>query len=140
MLLAAVVASFTGCVSTTFSPYQGSNRYVGSGGAVKRIDGVDLWLTGTPNQPFTIIGYIEDNRPGGPISMAGRDKGIAAEAKQYGGDAVICNSDDSRYMGTYNTANMTAFTTAGLTTLSGSGLAVPVTRRESKYYVLKYIN
>ena len=68
ILLAAVV-SLTGC-ATDYYTYSGSPVIQGHGGASKRVDGIDLWVIGTPPRKFQVIGYIEDSRPGGPIPVA----------------------------------------------------------------------
>jgi hypothetical protein len=64
----------------------GSGIYEGKGGASKNVNGVDIWLVGTPPRKFRIIGYITDSRPDGLIPMARRDADLAAEAKKNGGD------------------------------------------------------
>jgi hypothetical protein len=74
-----------GC-STNYYTYSGSGIYEGKGGASKNVNGVDIWLVGTPPQKSRIIGYITDSRPGGLIPMARRDADLAAEAKKNGGD------------------------------------------------------
>jgi len=68
----------------------GSGIYEGKGGASKNVNGVDIWLVGTPPRKFRIIGYITDSRPGGLIPMARRDADLAAEAKKNGGDGPSC--------------------------------------------------
>jgi len=73
-----------GC-STNYYTYSGSGIYEGRGGASKNVNGVDIWLVGTPPRKFRIIGYITDSRPGGAIPMARRDADLAAAAKRNGG-------------------------------------------------------
>jgi hypothetical protein len=107
----------------------------GTGGASKMINGVELWLTGSPPRRFQIIGYITDSRPGGPPSMAMRDGAVAAEARAKGGDGVLMHSDDSQYMGTVSTASVSMIGS----TAFGHGASVPITRRNGTYYVIKYL-
>jgi hypothetical protein len=77
-LLALVVLTLScvGC-STNYYTYSGSGVYEGKGGAAKNINGIDIWLVGTPPRKFRIIGYITDSRPGRGIAMAMRDSDIA---------------------------------------------------------------
>jgi len=62
--------------------------YEGKGDASKNVNGVDIWLVGTPLRKFKIIGYITDSRPAGPATMApatmaGRDADLAAIQRLY---------------------------------------------------------
>ena len=140
MMMAAVITLMAGC-STEYYAYQGGSPTVGQGGACKRVNGVDIWLTGTPPRKFQIIGYIEDSRPGGPPSMAQRNSKVAASAKQQGGDGVLMQSDSSQYMGTFTSGNaftsFNGFTNTALTT--GSSFSAPMMRREGRFFVIKYL-
>jgi hypothetical protein len=127
-----------GC-STNYYTYSGSGIYEGKGGASKNVDGVDIWLVGTPPRKFKIIGYVTDSRPGGPIPMAMRDSDLAAAAKKNGGDGILLKADQADFLGTYSTANATAVTNGNVTTAFGSGVSVPIVRREGQYYVIKYL-
>ena len=143
-----------GC-STNYYTYSGSGIYQGRGGAAKNVDGVDIWLVGTPLRKFKIIGYVTDSRPGGPIPMAMRDSDLARTAKQNGGDGILLKAEQTDFLGTYSTGNATAVTTGhatavtngnvtnvtggGITTATGSGISVPIIRREGQYFVIKYL-
>jgi hypothetical protein len=127
-----------GC-STNYYTYSGSGIYQGRGGASKNVDGIDIWLVGTPPREFKIIGYVTDSRPGGPIPMAMRDSDLAAAAKKNGGDGILLKADQADFLGTYSTANATAVTNGNVTTAFGSGISVPIVRREGQYYVIKYL-
>ena len=127
-----------GC-STNYYTYSGSGIYQGRGGAAKNIDGVDIWLVGTPLRKFKIIGYVTDSRPGGPIPMAMRDSDLATAAKKNGGDGILLKADQADFLGTYSTANATAVTNGNVTSAFGSGVSVPIVRREGQYYVIKYL-
>ena len=81
-----ILTGLCGGCSTNYYTYSGSGIYEGKGGASKNVNGVDIWLVGTPARKFRIIGYITDSRPGGLIPMARRDADLAAEAKKNGGD------------------------------------------------------
>lgn len=102
--------------------------------------GVDIWLVGTPPRKFKIIGYVTDSRPGGPIPMAMRDSDLAAAAKKNGGHGILLKAEQADFLGTYSTtANATAVTNGNVTTAFGSGVSVPIVRREGQYYVIKYL-
>ena len=142
-LLASLFLGLTflggGC-STNYYTYSGSGIYEGKGGASKNVNGVDIWLVGTPPRKFRIIGYITDSRPGGAIPMARRDADLAAEAKKNGGDGILLKAEQTDFLGTYSTGNATAITSGNVTTAVGSGVSVPIIRREGQYFVIKYVN
>ena len=112
----------------------GSGIYEGRGGASKNVNGVDIWLVGTPPRKFRIIGYITDSRPGGAIPMARRDADLAAEAKKNGGDGILLKAKQTDFLGTYPTGNATAIASGNVTTAVGSGVSVPIIRREGQYF------
>jgi hypothetical protein len=87
---------------TNYYTYSGSGIYEGKGGASKNVNGVDIWLVGTPLRKFRIIGYIMDSRPGGPIPMARRDADLAAAAKRNGGDGLLLKAEQTDFLGTYS--------------------------------------
>src|SRR5260221_3147009 len=93
-----------GC-STNYYTYSGSGIYEGRGGVSKNVNGVDIWLVGTPPRKFRIIGYITDSRPGGAIPMARRDADLEAEAKKSGGDGILLKAEQTDFLGTYSTGN-----------------------------------
>src|SRR5215469_7653380 len=111
-----MVAMFAGCASTQYSQYSGSPVIVGQGGANRNTNGIDFWIYGTPNRPYQIIGYIQDSRLGGPLAMAGRERGIAAQARARGADGIIIQSDNKEVMGTISNGFANGWS-------SGSGFA-----------------
>lgn len=131
--LLGVALILSGCATDYYS-YQGGQVITGTGGAAKNVNGVDLWITGSPPRPFQVIGYITDSRPGGPPSMAMRDGAVASEAKAKGGDGVIMNSDDSQLVGMYNLTNVNRV----YNSLYSSSMTMPITRRTGTYFVIKY--
>jgi hypothetical protein len=120
--------------------YSGLGIYEGRGGASKNINGVDIWLVGTPPRKFRIIGYIMDSRPGGPIPMARRDSDLVSAAKRNGGDGLLLKAEQTDFLGSYSTGNATAVTSGNVTTAVGSGVSVPMIRREGQYFVIKYVD
>jgi hypothetical protein len=139
-LAVAILAILCGGCSTNYYTYSGSGIYEGRGGASKNVNGVDIWLVGTPPRKFRIIGYIMDSRPGGPISMARRDADLAAAAKRNGGDGLLLKAEQTDFLGSYSTGNATAITNGTVTTAVGSGVSVPMIRREGQYFVIKYVD
>jgi hypothetical protein len=145
--IAALALLLAGCSSTQYFPYQGSGQLVGNGGATLRMNGVDLWINGSPPRKFYIVGYIEDMRPGGPGPMSMRNYRLTQKAHEAGGDGVLVLSDRSQYVGTYSMGN--AFTTAnasfygnslyGSAFTNATAFSMPMFRREGRYYVIKYL-
>jgi hypothetical protein len=134
-----LVSILGGCADTEYYTYSGSGVLVGTGGASRNVDGIDLWVTGSPPRQFRIIGYITDERLGGPLAMNGRDRGIASKAKQEGGDGLLLTSDQANGMGSYSSGSATAFATGNTITATGTGLTMPIIQRRAKYYVIKYV-
>jgi hypothetical protein len=138
--LAAIATIFAGCAETDYYAYYGSGIYVGTGGASKSVNGIDLWVTGSPPRKFRIIGYITDTRLGGPIAMAGRDAGLAREAKKAGGDGLLLASDLTNNMGAYSTSYVAVVGTGNVMTATGTGVSMPIIQRQARYYVIKYVD
>lgn len=134
LALLAAVAVMAGC-STEYYSYSGGRAVIGTGGASKGINGIDLWITGSPPRKYQIIGYISDSRPGGPIPMAARDNQIAAEARAKGGDGVIMSSDNSQYVGSAAFVNSSAY----WNNVSTTAVSVPLMRQNGTYFVIKYL-
>ncbi len=140
-----------GCASTNFSAYQGAPVQQGTGGAVVKVDGIDLWQDGTPPRKFQVIGVITDSRAAGPLAMAGRNKGIAAMAKAHGGDGVLLSVDERQFAGTvstgnaFTTMNANAFVAGNRATAYGTaygfgyGASIPTHRANAKYYIIRYL-
>ncbi len=128
---------------------------VGTGGAPKTVGGVDFWMEGTPPRKFIVIGIINDNRPGGRVAVAMRDKRIAQNAKAHGGDAVVMTTDEREVLGSvssgqsftsgqasasaFGVGNMGFAQGSGTSTTTGYGFAAAVGRRIARFYVLKYL-
>lgn len=155
LLALACLLTLVSACSTNYYTYSGSGVYQGRGGASKNVDGVDIWLVGTPPRKFKIIGYITDSRHQGVISMALRDSALASVAKKNGGDGILIQGDQREFLGTVSTGyanavtngsgtavtsgNVTTFSGNAVTTATGTGVAMPIIRRESQYFVIKYV-
>jgi hypothetical protein len=143
----ALALIVSGCVSTEFYSWQGSAVMIGTGGAAKNVNGVEIWMTGSPPRKFRVIGYIEDSRPNRGIPLLTRYPDIAKAAKAQGGDGVLIQSESVQYMGTVTGGN--AFTHLngnvygngfyGNAFSSSTAISAPLTQREDRYYVIKYL-
>ena len=51
--------------------------------------------------------------------MAGRDRGVAAEAKRAGGDGLLLTGDQTNFMGSMTTGNASSFVTGNAVTKQG---------------------
>jgi hypothetical protein len=118
----------TGCAiytQTSFSTWQGSNTYIGQGGTVKKVDGIDIWTLGEPNRPFRLLGIIQQNHfDNGSVmsTLAGMtsDSDLVEAAKQNGGDAIIYVSRDSKITG-YSATGMSTGTLTDAANGTASG-------------------
>lgn len=82
--------ALAGCSSIEYQPFVGSPQVkIGSGGAMQKKDGVELWNKGAPDRPFVIVGYIDgehdDDWPGEDMMTAK----IIKKVKEVGADGVI---------------------------------------------------
>ena len=140
ILLLPLSIFLSGCASTEYKPYEGRNIvYEGQGGTRTTIDGIDFWEYGDPPRKFTIMGVIEDERPGGYVPMAHLRDDIAQTAKAQGADAVLLLSSGSQFRGAItNTSAQTRFygNTAFTT---GSAVSMPVFRNNAQFLVIKYL-
>ena len=62
-----------------------------------------------------------------------------AEAKKNGGDGILLKAEQTDFLRTYSTGNATAFPSGNVATAVGSGVSVPITRREGQHFVIKYV-
>ena len=122
----------TGCVSVKYTPYSSSETYVGTGGSIENVNGIDFWENGTPNYEYKIIGVIDWKANDAPIQNSMMKKKIAKKAQEYGGNAVILFNESTKH--------------AGSTTIIGAGFGntinantVNVIKKNSKFYVIQYI-
>jgi hypothetical protein len=111
----------------------------GQGGTKKVVDGMDVWTNGDPPRRFRILGVIDDERPGGLIPMAKLKHDIVKKAREQGGDAVILLSSSSQLAGYYTASTANAQFYGNSATGFGSTTTVPLTRRASKFIVIKYL-
>jgi hypothetical protein len=138
LLLLSVSIFFVGC-STTYQSFEGTGQVIeGQGGTKEVIDNVDVWNYGTPPYKYTIIGVIDDKRPGGPLYMSSIYRDAVSKAKEAGGDAIIIESNESKVTGSYNTGS-TGYV-VGNNVYSGASSSVAVKKNYSRFLVIKYIH
>ena len=130
-----------GCASTDFQAWEGRNSVVeGRGGTKKVVDGVDVWTNGDPPRRFQILGIIDDEHPGGIIAMAELKHDITKKAREHGGDALILISSSSQLAGYYSAGAVNTQVYGGSATSFGSATTIPITRRASKFAVIRYVD
>lgn len=140
-LLAGLFLIITGCATTEFKPFEARvNAFDGNGGTKTTIAGMDVWDNGDPPRKFSVLGIIEDERPGGPIPMASLKTDIVQKAKEVGGDAVIQLNSNSQLVGVYSSGSATAYSYGRSATAYGSSTAVPIRRNYSKFAVIKFLD
>lgn len=128
--IATVTFLLSGCMSTEYSPYVGSEILHGTGGTVKQQDGIDVWENGTPPRNYRIIGIIDDERGDGIIPQASKMEHIAAKAKEHGGDAVVLLDRALEQRGSHTNIYMQQNYGYGTTNANY--------REHTKYAVIKY--
>lgn len=140
LLLAGLFFVITGCATTEFKPFEAKvNAFEGVGGTKTVVAGMEVWDNGEPPRKFSVLGIIEDERPGGPIPMSSLKSDIVQKAKEVGGDAVIQLNSNSQLVGVYSSGSATANSYGRTTTAYGSSTAVPMRRSYSKFVVIKYL-
>ena len=107
-ILAAVAAAsaitLTGCASvwtsTDYTPYVGDETvYIGKGGAMEVMGGIEVWKQGLPNKPYKIVGVVKGEILDGWDAEDWMMEACAIEAKGKGADAII-SQDLQRKAGT----------------------------------------
>jgi hypothetical protein len=89
------------CSSTQFTEYRSNEIIQGQGGAVRTVNGVEIWSDGIPDRKFKIIGVIDDSQRdvinNGVLSgmmqqsmeSSARDSDLVNQTKLHGGNAVV---------------------------------------------------
>jgi hypothetical protein len=140
LFLLIIAVACVSCASTEFESWEGRNSVVeGRGGTRKIVDGMDIWTYGDPPRRFQVRGIIQDNRPGGRISMAQMKHDIVAKARQSGGDAIILASSQSQVTGYYTSSSATAYGYGNFASAYGSSTTVPHTHHTATFVVIKYL-
>ena len=103
LLLSVTVCSLmlSGCASvwtsTDFTPYVGDETvYIGRGGAMEVMGGIEVWKQGLPHKPYKIIGLVTGDIMDGWGAEDWMTEASAIEAKEHGADAIIKQSVQSQ--------------------------------------------
>ncbi|MBE0471119.1 MAG: hypothetical protein IBX55_16610 [Methyloprofundus sp.] len=136
-----ILALLVGCSNTQYKEYHSSSEsYAGKGGARELVDDFEIWSNGEPPRTFKVIGILEDERPGGVISMRRLKGDMVKKARENGGDALIELGNSSVTSGYYNSGSATAYSIGNTTNAYGSSVAVPIRRNYSSFAVIKYLD
>lgn len=99
LLLSAAVCSLmlSGCASvwtsTDYTPYVGDETvYIGKGGAMEIMGGIEVWKQGLPHKPYKIVGVVTGDIMDGWGAEDWMMEASAIEAKEHGADAIIKQS------------------------------------------------
>ena len=110
----------------------------GQGGTKEVIDGVDIWTYGTPPCEYKIIGVINDKRSGGwSFDENSLYTDAVTKAKEFGGDAVILESNENKVTGSYNTGSSGYVT--GNSVYMGASQSYAVKKNYARFLVVRYI-
>ena len=141
ILTTALGLTISACSSTQYATYSGSPVLVGQGGASRQVQGLDVWLFGSPPRPYQIIGYIKDYRyEGNWKSSSLLATAVVAQARAAGADAIIINSDSHDAAGSVSAANVTGWSSGFNFGASGLGTTTPLYERNSSFLAIRYIN
>ncbi len=153
----AIVAFFiSGCAvynQTTFSDFHGPSEFVGRGGIVKNVKGIDIWTNGEPNRKFKILGIIEHSHQSTKsvvsyvAGMVGESE-LIASAKEHGGDAIIMLSENSTITGYKTRIDATGQTSGNYgngaynahTEVDAVARTYAETRTDKRVAVIKYLD
>src|SRR5262245_9089988 len=150
--IAVVAALVAGCASTEVLEYRsapGQEVLTGKGGAVKVVDGMEVWIDGgSPPRDFRIIAQsTTDYRTGALDGAARRDNALAqivAEAKKRGADAVIVYGEAASSGGAVYIPGATTTTGSyyagryNATTTPTPGVMAPTGARPVGAFFIKY--
>jgi hypothetical protein len=102
----AFLLPLLGCTSTQFSEYRGPDVFEGKGGALKTVDGIDIWTLGEPNRKFKVLGFINQDMirdDGNALALKMNnsisESRLVREAKKRGADAIVLLWTSSKVVG-----------------------------------------
>lgn len=135
-----------------FIPYQGDKPIqLGSGGAKEVYKDIDVWVSGTPQQEFEVLGYLTDRRHKtglvGVFRMGGLKKALAKATKEAGGNALVKLSEYSEtigYTGSSNTqSNANVSGSSNYAYVNGSSntwsTSSAVQKNNASFAVIRYV-
>jgi hypothetical protein len=105
LIIFVFIAVSCSSTSTDFTAYKDNTVFLGHGGAVRSVDGIEFWMDGSPDRKFRIIGVVGMKQEKGQrlplpgmlntltqlpqLAQSSPESHLASEAKAHGGDAVI---------------------------------------------------
>ena len=127
-------ALLTSCTTTNFTPYEGTQNWpVSQGALVDRKYALPVYY-GPPPQPYTVMGLLELGN-----ATAGTEVGGAAnKAKAMGADAIIVISHGVSQVGTYTTGSATAYGTGYGAQAYGTSISFPVMAGAAKVAMIRW--
>lgn len=138
----ALIITLVGCATTTYKEFEarGDGVVEGRGGTKTVQDGMDIWDYGDPPRRFRVIGVIEDERPGGTLSMSRLGSDMVKKAREVGGHALIQVRSQAQIVGYQNVGTATATSYGSSATVTGVNTTVPVRRNAAQFVVIKYVD
>ena len=120
--------------------YEGRNAtFSGQGGERRTVDGVDMWLRGTPPHRFVVLGSIVDRRHKtglfGMVRMAMFDGDIVRLTKAAGGNAVILREQHDDVVGAVGST----FGSANYGNFNATTVARTIEKQQSEFLVVQYL-
>jgi len=137
-----VFFTMTACVTTEYKIFQGEdNVFVGKGGAMIMVDGMEIWDYGEPPRKYKVLGFIEDERSG-PFTMSKRNLDVVRKAREVGGDAVIKPSNQSQIDMYYPAGSVGVYSSSGHYSSTGIGasISIPLNKNISSFVVIKFLD
>jgi hypothetical protein len=105
IFIATCSTLLVGCATGNVMKWTGQSEFVGQGGAVQTIKGVDFYMRGEPAGRFRVLSIIQGSYyRGGNLLMSAFSEqkamhGVVKEAKAEGADAVIVLSSEYQVLG-----------------------------------------
>lgn len=108
VLTSMLAIALFGCsASIEYHPFVGEEQVLkGSGGACETVDGVEMWIKGSPSKPFTVIGYIDGSFTEDIGEEAALKRKIVTQVKAVSGSGVIRMSRKSGRGDSYFVGNV----------------------------------
>jgi len=109
--MAFLMTMFSGCATvigtrTSFVSWQGDKLYVGEGGAVEVIDGIEFWSHGEPSKTYKVVGIINQTKSDDAFDnlLFGKfnRNQVIELVKTNNGDGVVL-LDSGRFISGYST-------------------------------------
>jgi hypothetical protein len=142
--------------STNFTAYKENTIFLGHGGAVRSVNGIEFWMDGSPDRKFKIIGVIAIKQGGGQrlplpgmlntitqlpqLAQSSPESHLASEAKAHGGDAVIIIQHNQTHNNNADSASGTDLDYGTGGAENSNGDALPKHSHSTKAYIIKYVD